>query len=213
MKLDLKRKADIQILVASGPISSENFKVLKAGIKKLLTDGKNKIVLEIGQASELTAEILRELTELSLLASELSGRIVISGVDPILRAKIENFAKPPVIMCYETEEKALESFQNILGGSREDLLTGKTIDPTLQNQQKELKEQIRKRELTDVGLRKEISELQAENQTLKAQLLQMIIERRNPPDLDSSLERIKVLELQLDDLQKAAAAPAPKKPN
>src|SRR3954465_5442354 len=110
MNLALERFKDLSILVAKGTISPEKFPVLKAGIKKLFKDGKNKIILELPDSSSFPPEILRELTALNIVASELSGQIVLAKIEPLTRSKIENFAKPPIIRCFMNRDAAIAFF-------------------------------------------------------------------------------------------------------
>ncbi|MBC7691945.1 MAG: hypothetical protein H7222_09255 [Methylotenera sp.] len=217
MKLELNREKDVTILCASGPISPENLKVLRAGINKLFLDGKNKIILELAEASTISSEVLRELAVLNLLASELSGKIVLAGVDPVTRSKIENFSKPPVVISYATRADAVASFAppppaELKVPSPAAQATpatptpapGKTSDAVSPE-----KAQIRQREITDLGaLRKQIAQLEAENKTLKHNMLAMVMERRTPPDADSYDTKIKALEVQIVELLTATQAPA-----
>lgn len=110
MQLKLEAVRDINVLVASGPIEPANFAVLKAGLKKLFKEGKNKIILELPDSSTLSTEILRELAVMNLLASELAGQILLAGISPLTRAKIESFSKPPVVRCFASRADAVEFF-------------------------------------------------------------------------------------------------------
>lgn len=110
MKLKLEVVRDINVLVASGPIEPANFAVLKAGIKKLFKDGKNKIILELPDSSTLSTAILREFAVMNLLASELAGQIILAEISPLTRAKIESFSKPPIVRCFANRAAAVEFF-------------------------------------------------------------------------------------------------------
>lgn len=110
MKIALKSEQGVAVLAVSGPVSAENFKVLKAGVTKLLKDGKNKVVLELHEWNDFTTEIIRDLVQLNLLAQELSGKIVLSQVDATTKTKITTFATPQVLELYERTSDAVVSF-------------------------------------------------------------------------------------------------------
>ena len=110
MKLKLEVVRDIGVLVAEGAITPENFAILRAGIKKLFKDGKNKIILELPDSGTFTPTLLRELAALNLMAAELSGSIVLAKIAPLTRAKIEAFSKPPAVRCFADRTGAEEFF-------------------------------------------------------------------------------------------------------
>lgn len=127
MKLSLTTEKNIYILaieswqseVSAEPGSPESLQatqrdiqVLKAGLVKLMTAGKNRIIVELpNQFQDLPADAIRELAAFDRLASELSGRIVLAQVQPELGKKIAAFAKPPVVVCFPTRAAALNFFQ------------------------------------------------------------------------------------------------------
>jgi len=222
MKLKLEAVRDVSILIAEGPITPENFAVLRAGIKKLFKDGKNKIILELPDSGGFTPPILRELAVLNLLASELAGSIALAKIAPLTRAKIEAFSKPPVVRSFADREHAVEFFHP----KSEEIPSKPTAapipapnvaEPTPQKNVPldaptaapgaagEMKSEVRARELGDLGtVRKKLSDLEAENAELKARLAEIIVTRRDPPDLDAWKEKVTLLEKQLADAIKTA---------
>ena len=245
MKLKLEATKDISILVAEGPITPENFAVLRAGIKKLFKDGKNKIILEVPDSGTFTPTILREIATLNLTAAELSGSIVIAKVAPLTRAKIEAFAKPPVVRCFADREQAVEFFYpknaeelpktpvapltpaaakpdpipapNVANPTApkpfsldvpvaaEEAKSAPACDPASEEKAKQYKSEIRAKEMGDLGsVRKKLSELEAENAELKSRIAEMVVTRRDPPDLDAWKEKVGNLEKQLADAIKTA---------
>ncbi len=110
MKIALRVEQGVAVLAVSGPVSTENFKVLKAGITKLLKDGKNKVILELHEWNDFTTEIIRDLAQLNLIAQELSGKIVLSQVDPTTKTKVTTFATPQVLETYEKTSDAVVAF-------------------------------------------------------------------------------------------------------
>jgi hypothetical protein len=239
MKLKLEAVRDISILVAEGPITPENFAVLKAGIKKLFKDGKNKIILELPDSGTFTPTILRELATLNLLASELSGSIILAQIAPLTRAKIEAFAKPPAVRSFADRATAVEYFYP----KNEEIPKAAEAAPTppaqtapqktapaaaatpvvpaetsaagadAEEKAKKFKADIRGNELGDLGtVRKKLSDAEAENDVLKQRLAEIVVTRRDPPDLDTWKEKVALLEKQVADLVKAAQEAAdPKK--
>jgi hypothetical protein len=226
MQLKLEVVRDINVLVASGPIEPANFAVLKAGIKKLFKDGKNKIILELPDSSQLSTDILRELAVMNLLASELAGQIVLSGIAPLTRAKIESFSKPPVVRCFADRSGAAEFFypkpsevtkpNPVPAGKKFELPPEAASPPTsatTPESAQRSKSDVRAKELGDLGeLRKRLNDLETENRELKTQLTSLVATRRDPPDLDSWKEKVSRLEKELETAIAAAQnAPGAKK--
>jgi hypothetical protein len=221
MKLKLEAVRDVNVLVASGPIEPANFAVLKAGIRKLFKDGKNKIILELPDSSTFSPEILREFAALNLLASELAGQILLAGIAPLTRAKIDSFSKPPVVRCFPDRTAAVEFFHPKAPEEAakkepkpDSLNESKTAAPSTQADPdpSTAKADIRAKEIGDLGeLRKRLTELETENRELMAELSRMTTTRRDPPDLDSWKEKVSRLEKELTDAIAAAQAPPPKK--
>ncbi len=251
MKLKLESVRDISILHVDGPVNPENFAVLRAGIKKLFSTGKNKIILELTDSGTFTTPVLREMAILNLLASELAGQIVLASISPLTRAKIEAFSKPPVVRCFADRNGAIEFFypkvpDEIVGklatsGAPETpkavaaptsavapastQVPGPAATPVpvqspapapavTEDQQKQYKQEIRTKELGDLGdTRKRLSELEAENKELKTRITELVIARRDPPDIDSWKEKTAKLEKDLAEAIKVAQdATAAKKP-
>ncbi len=223
MKLKLEVVRDISVLIASGPIAPDNFAILKAGIKKLFKDGKNKIILELPDSAGFTPEILREFAILNLMASELAGSIVLAQIAPLTRAKIEAFSKPPVVRCFSERAKAVEFFYpkseeippspaatpaspaTSASAPEFSTPTAAPAAPSPSNDGGQYKQDIRAKEVGDLGtVRKELSELQKENHELKLRLAEMVITRRDPPDLDAWKEKVARLESDLEAAVKAA---------
>ncbi len=249
MKLKLEVVRDISVLVAEGPITPENFAILRAGIKKLFKDGKNKIILELPDSGTFTPPILREFATLNLMASELSGSIVLAQIAPLTRAKIEAFSKPPAVRCFTDRTIASEFFYpkdadpipyspapaaipvsapplsptvaNPIASPAPVAATLKVANPTppkayvldpappteavSEEKAKQFKAEARSKELGDLGtVRKKLSELEAENAELKSQIAELVVTRRDPPDLESWKEKVMSLEKQLADAIKTA---------
>lgn len=226
MKLSLETNRDVNILTASGEINAERFAILKAGIKKLFRDGKNKIILELPESKALSPDILRELALLNLMAAELAGQIVLSGISPETKSKIESFSAPPAVRCATNRTEALNLFFGTTQDSKEPKKTEAPTSsssappattpakPTTTNTDdaKNAKERLRQTELNDLGsLRKRITELEVENKELQTSMKDAILKRRDPPDLDAWKAKVKDLETQLESANSQLnAAPAKK---
>ena len=229
MKVELRSESDIQIIRVSGPITTDKFAILKTALTKLFMVGKNKIVLELAGANELSSDILRELALLNLLASELSGRIVLAEVDDATRAKIQAFSKPPIVNCFVKTADAVASFKipdpkplappKPVAAPLPPPIGAAPAKPTVSTpapaaittpapeepapgspELLAVRQQFRQREVTELGpLRKQIEALSAENTTIKEQLLAMVMVRRSPPDAAAFDGKIKALEQQLEE--------------
>ncbi|MFL5815275.1 MAG: hypothetical protein ACJ763_16990 [Bdellovibrionia bacterium] len=113
MKLKLRAENDIQILTIAELDSSQNVDVLRAGITQIFKNGKNRIILELAEPKLISAELLRELGRLKLLANELAGDIVLSGLDPDTKQKVDNFSKPPFAISFLTTPQAVNYFKEL----------------------------------------------------------------------------------------------------
>lgn len=220
MKLKLENARDINILIAAGPITAENFTVLKAGIKKLFKDGKNKIILELPDSGGILVDVLRELAVLNLLASELAGQIVLADIAPLTRSKIDSFSVPPAVRCFPNRAAAVDFFHP---KSAEEIPHATPASPTASPAAAQTpapsiapaastKEEVRAREIGDLGeLRKRLAELETENKEMGRRLTEIVIKRRDPPDLQAWQEKVSKLESDLGEAILAAQANAPKK--
>lgn len=221
MKISLSRDRAVDILTAAGPIEPRDAEILKAGVSKLIRDGKNQIAIEISEA-RVPTEMIRELVALDLLARELSGRVIVVTAQKPLRIEIENFARPTTLESFESRAQALEFFDKINAAPLAPLPVAPSASTSLpaappvdqkpaEEEVKLLKEQIRERELKEVGeLRKTIARLEDENKALLAQLQTLVMERRAPPDEAAYRERVRDLEDKLEKLMEEMGKEKPK---
>jgi anti-anti-sigma regulatory factor len=204
MKVSLRHEDSIAILEVTGEVDQHNFQVLKAGLTKLLRDGKNRIILSLSDANELESDVLRELAILDVFARELSGKIVLSAENEELREGVKIFAKPPVIPILSSVALALDYFKKSEPQAEEE------ADPDA------LKAalQVKDREIDALKARlaqldpKETNELRALNASLKSKVSQLegqvedlMKEKRVPVDAEGFLEKITALEDSLKRMQ------------
>lgn len=200
MKIALRQEESASILEIQGTIDTHNFAVLKAGLSKLLQNGKNRIVLHLQDPAGLSNEVLRELAILDVFARELSGKLVIASDSMELKQKVEAFAKPPVVAFLPTVAKAVEYLKDLdalegdeggenLAEVHKDLESAKAENASLQARLK----------LADSG---EAQKLRAENAELKdkVKLLEGQVQellggaRQQPSDAAGYLEKVQALE-------------------
>ncbi len=194
MKLALSSEKNVEILVAQGPIVAHDIQVLRAGIQKILRTGKNKIILELPGSDELPSEVLRELATFDIVARELAGRIVLAQVSPLLKSKIEVFAKPPVILSFETRPQALG------------FLNAPPPPEVMPEAAKPAESDTHLLEFSN--LKAQVAELERKNKALEEQIVVTTLKRRMPGDEAVYLEKIKTLEAKIEALLTAAPAPA-----
>lgn len=213
MKISLRQEDTASILEIQGSIDVHNFAVLKAGLSKLLQNGKNRIVLHLLDPAGLSSEVLRELAILDVFARELSGKLVLASDSMDLKQKVETFAKPPVVAFLPSVAKAVEYLKDL------DALEGDEGGENLAEVQKELetyKSQAASLEarlkLADSGaadkLRAENAELKDKVKLLEGQVGEILGgERAQPIDAKGYLEKIQALEETVRRLsgEKAAA--------
>lgn len=208
MKLTRTQDRGVEILTASGDIAQRDAQVLSAGVGKLIRDGKNQILLEIAEPN-IPDELVRELMSLDLVARELSGRLAILASRQELRTKIENFARPMTLASFADRNSAIDFFEKmnsaplgpIPGAAPGESAPGGTDQVSSEEQVKQLKEEIRKREVAELGkLRETIVKLENENSALLNQFQTYFRERRLPPDEKAYQQRIQDLEARLEEL-------------
>jgi hypothetical protein len=229
VKLKLRAENDIQILTIAELNSSQNVDVLRAGITQIFKNGKNRIILELAEPKLISAELLRELGRLKLLANELAGDIVLSGLDADTKQKVDNFAKPPFAISFLTTTQAVTYFKELhtkpakpVAASAVSMspvvptaapvtapatapettpTAGATTSGPVPAIVDKFKEEIRQRELGEMGqLRKEVARLKSENQSLMDLLQKKVLERREPLNVAAYQARIQDLEKQLSDI-------------
>jgi hypothetical protein len=211
MKLTRTQDRGVEILTASGAIAQRDVQVLCAGVGKLIRDGRNQILLEVAEPA-IPDDLIRELMSLDLLARELSGRLVVLASNPELRTKIENFARPMTLASFAERTGAFDFFEKMnaaplgpipgaAGAEAAVAPPGAEAPAASEEQAKQLKEDIRKREIDELGkLRETIVRLENENKALLNQFQTYFRERRAPPDERAYQQRIQDLESRVEEL-------------
>lgn len=203
MKIALRNQDGLAILDVSGEIDEHSLKVLKAGLSKLLRDGRNRIVLNLLDAKEIQGEVLREIAILDVFARELSGKIVLASNDAQLKESVRTFSKPPVIPILETVEHALEFFQK-QSSEEADSEDPAELHRMLEAKDKQIAALESRLKLQDPQearqLRAEKAELSAQVKTLMEQVEALTKEKFQPIDAEGFLEKIATLEAAVQDL-------------
>jgi anti-anti-sigma regulatory factor len=213
MKLALRQVDGVSILDVSGPVDLASFQVLKAGISKLMRDGKNRIVLQITDADQIPSEVMRELAIVDLFARELSGKIILASANEKLKENVRAFAKPPVIPILSTVELCLEYFKNLTDeeeGGESSAEQKKALDAK-EKEITALNARLKQLDPAEIQkVRSEKAELQMKVTLLESQVAEFIKHQRDPGDVAGFLEKITFLE---DNVKKlgAASGEAPKK--
>jgi anti-anti-sigma regulatory factor len=195
MKLSLSEQAGVWILSGTGEISDHDIQVLKAGLTKLFNSGKNRIVIDLADAERIPPEMLREIARLDITARELSGRVVLSGINERLKEQIAQFAVPSVVECVESKEAAVAKLQE--KGPPPTAAPAPTPGaPTDQ-----YKADIRQKEIGETGeLRKRVEKLQKQNELLIEQLKTALLARRVPSGDAALKSEITALEEKIGQL-------------
>jgi anti-anti-sigma regulatory factor len=207
VKLALRHEEGVAILEVSGSIDDRGLQVLKAGLTKLLRDGKNRIALHLVDAAQIHSEILRELAIIDVFARELSGKIILVSDNAEVKEQVRLFAKPPMIPMVGSPAQAVEFFRK-LDPSEEEGETIADLQTQLQARDAQIRalearvKQLDPREIQ--SLRKENAELKAMVKALEGQVESLLKERRTPADIEGFLEKIVVLEENLKRAGKQA---------
>lgn len=200
MKINLRQEDSASVLDIQGSVDAHNFDVLKAGLSKLLRNGKNRIVLNLESAGELPNEVIRELAILDVFARELSGKLVLVSSHAELKQKVQAFAKPPVVAILPNVAKAVEYLKDL--GS----LEGEDASDNFDVVKAQLEEKTRmvsaleaQLKQSDPGamqkLRHENAELADKVRLLEGQLGEILGgARKQPVDAEGFLEKFEALE-------------------
>lgn len=94
-------------LKLEGPLSAHTIQVLRAGVSKLLRDGKNRLVIHLLNANDFDSSALQALGQFNALARELAGEITLSGLEASQRQLVDSFGKPAAIRSFATLEEAM----------------------------------------------------------------------------------------------------------
>ena len=212
MKLALRQEEGLSVLEVSGGVDAHNFQILKAGISKLLREGKNRIILHFTEADQLSGEVIRELAIIDVFARELSGKIVLSSPNKLLKESVRSFAKPPVIPILSTVELALEYFRRLITEEEEGGEGNAELRKTIEEKDKQISAlEARVKQLDPKEIQKarsEKAELQQKVTLLESQVEELLKRQRDPADAEGFLEKINFLEDSIKKLSEAGAKKA-----
>jgi anti-anti-sigma regulatory factor len=198
LKIKLESLKNIPVLSVTEEVTKRDVDVLRAGLIKILKTGKNKIILELPSNESLPSEVIRELASFDIMARELAGRLVLAGITPGLKTKIEVFAMPPVILTFENREKAVEFLST---PPAPEAPPSSVVAPagasTAAANNDELAAFLRSEQS---AFKTRIQELEQENKFLKEQIVQVTIARRPPSDESGYREKIVDLEAKIEKL-------------
>jgi anti-anti-sigma regulatory factor len=199
LKIALETLKGISVLSVTETVTEHDIEVLRAGLIKILKTGKNKIILELPKNDSLPSEVIRELASFDVMARELAGRLVLAGITTVLKTKIEVFAMPPVILTFESREKAIEFFSTppVVEAPAAPVNTANNNEAAeaIQSERNSFKTRVH--------------ELEQENKLLREQIVLATIARRPPSDEAGYLEKIAALEGKIAKMLEEAPPPAP----
>jgi anti-anti-sigma regulatory factor len=199
MKIAIRQEDSCSILDITGTIDTHSFLVLKAGLTKLMQNGKNRIVLHIKDAERLPNDVIRELAILDVYARELSGKLVLASDSADLKTKVTTFAKPPIVAILPSVAKAVEYLRDL------DQLEGDEGGENLAEVQKALEAKTLEVAALQAQLKQanagEVQKLRVENgaladkvKLLESQVAEFLGKRRQPTDAEGFLEKFNALE-------------------
>lgn len=205
MKVSLRQEEGCSVLDVDGNIDDHNFAVLKAGLTKLLQNGKNRIILNIQGANEVPGDVIRELAILDVFARELSGKIVIASENPDIKSKINTFAKPAVVSLVPSVGAAVKLLNGAEPVQEEEGAENLAeVVAQLEARNKQVVALEAQLKLADTS---ELQKIRAENAVLKDKLMllekqmgELAIKRTDPADEQGFEEKIAALEESLKRL-------------
>lgn len=214
MKLSLEHRQGISIVSVSEDVDVHHFNVLKAGINKLLADGKNKIVINLQSIPSIPSDVIREVAILDLSAKELSGRIALASVNAEVKQQIIAFAKPPVLPMFETLDGAVEFFQRTTAAVEgDDYSALKARIQQLENELNAAKQAIAAAPPEEIErIKHENKEYQEWNAKLKQEVADLMAERKRFVADGGLREQNLVLEETIKRMAEQSADAKPKAP-
>jgi len=112
LKITLSQDRAVNILSTSGSIEDRDVPALKAGVGKLIRDGKNQVIVETSEG-RMPEVLIRELMQLDLLAREMAGRLVVVATNAELRTQLINFARPMTLEGFASRDLAQSFFDQM----------------------------------------------------------------------------------------------------
>lgn len=205
MKLNLASRSNIYTLSVGGELKDHDSQVLRAGIQKLLKDGRHRIIVDVKEVSVVSPQSIRDLCELNSIAQELQGEIVLSGVTPALRNRVEAYSRPPVLLMFNSNEAAFRHQQGKIeewekppaSSSSRSSASSLSSEPATRPASPE--PPSHKDVLEATHLRKQLEEARESNRMLKENLRRIVFERKNPVELKAYQQKIDYLEKRLAD--------------
>jgi len=211
MKVQLSSEGGINTLKVDGAIDAHALGVLKAGVAKLLRDGKNKVIVDIEQVPDLPGELIKELAALNITAMGLEGIIILSGVTSDKKEAVAEFAKPNILHVFATTAQAIEEV-NRATSPAEDNLDGSSMKVLILTKDKEiasLKERLAMVDPAEIKrLQEEAATAKARNEQVETELFKLIEERKTLMDAVVASDKIAQLEDAIQELTKKAQAQA-----
>lgn len=226
MKLTLTQQDGVAVLTAAGDVSTHDIDVLRAGLTKLMSSGKNQVLLELTDTEKIPPDMIREISKFDLLARELSGRVMLVGLEA-LRTRVIQFAQPPVIECFTDKAIAIQQIKAkpsqktkaseppapspAPAPTASPAASSSTPHSSRPEDVAKLKSEIRQRELTDAtSLRKRISDLENENKLLMERLHKAMVAHQTPSTAVAQQAQVQALQAQLEGLLAQFRGDAPK---
>lgn len=188
----------------SGAMDDRSFDVLTAGIKKLLRDGKNRLILELLDTGKLESRFIREIIGLNFLAQELDGQLVVRTEDAQALFWLMHFTRSKSIHFFQKKEDAIKKFEESGTPNEKEEKPAVELESALQTKDNELlilKKQLQDKEGGEMGqLRKENAQLKEANTKFTEVVEDLMKKRREPSDITTCQEKVKVLETRIEEL-------------
>ncbi len=111
MQVKLRESGDVVIADLSGQlVAGTGDEELNGLINKLLADGHQKIVLNLGEVTRLDSSGLGELVSGVQLAKRFGSLVRLIRPQPAVRKVLEIARLLPALDLHETEKEAIEAF-------------------------------------------------------------------------------------------------------
>ena len=107
-----QQKGDILILRISGKLDFMSSPLFETTLQQTIKKNGKKVVLDFSNISYISSSGIRLLLEVSKILKNLSGKLVIFGLQPFPMEIIKDANFDFVLEITETEEEALDKFKH-----------------------------------------------------------------------------------------------------
>ena len=118
MSLHIERQGDVAIVVPNGPLDGSKLtRELETAMRKLISDGQEKIVLDLGKTSRVSSIGAGILASLHLSTTRRDVAMHVCNINKRIEDLLIIIQLIRVLKAFDTREDALAAFEVKLSGT------------------------------------------------------------------------------------------------